>query len=318
MWKKTSIKENILEKLTTEKIKYLINILIDITYFNTNINNINVLKNQIKFKYNSCSLLINILYDSEKYTEIIINYIKDIYDFIYILCNFFNISKDISFLILITHYQWLINNSIEGDWYNLLMKKTKDINFPALIQNIFSINNSELYLNNIRMLIIFLMHQTQQDDPKTFYQYNKFIDDLQNIINFSVENNNINLLKEAYKALSILLKSEANCKLIIENKQYIKLLSMIINGFNTLSYCNCCLTKLVKNDENNIINENYQIYLNLFDILLSKTYINKIALKHALKIIRLTLFHFDEAITINRLLISIIYTNFKKSITFFH
>ena len=282
--KQSSIKEKILKNITTEKIKYLINIVIDKTYFNTNINDINVLKNQIKFKYNSCSLLINILYDTEKYTEIIVNYIKDIFDFIFILFNFYNISKDISFLILITHYQWLINNAVQDEWYNFLKKKNKDINLPVLIQNIFSINNPELYLNNIRMLIIFL---SQEDDPKTFYQYNIFIYELQNIINYSIENNNIHFLKEAYKALSILLKSEANCKLIIEDKKYIKLLSMIIKGFNTFSYCNCCLTKLIKNDENNIINDNYQIYINLFDIILNKTYVDKIVIKHALKIIRL-------------------------------
>ena len=282
--KTESIKEKVLKNLTTEKIKYLIYILNDKTYFNTNINDINVLKNQIKFKYNSCLLIINLLYDTNKYTELIIDYIKDIYNFIYVLFDFYNISKDISFLILITHYQWLINNAIQDDWYNLLLKKTKDINFPLLIQNIFTINNPELYLNNIRMLIIFL---TQQNDPKTFYQYNIFITDINNIINYSLKNNNSILIKDAYRALSILFKSEANCKLIIENKEYIKLLSMIVNGFNTFPSCNCCLSKLIKNDENNIINDNYQIYTNMFDIILNKSYIDKIVIKHALKIIRL-------------------------------
>ena len=123
--KESSIKEKILKNLTSEKIKYLINIIIDKTYFNTNINDINVYKNQIKFKYNSCSLLINILCDTEKYAEIIVNFIKEICYFIYFLFDFYNISKGISFLILITHYQWLIN---------ILKKKNLDINIPILVQ----------------------------------------------------------------------------------------------------------------------------------------------------------------------------------------
>ena len=282
--KKHLIEEKILKNLTPEKIKFLIKILIDTSQFNINLNNLAQLKNQIKFKYNACSLLINILYDTNKYNEIIIDKIKNIFDFIYLLFNYYNNTKEISFLILITNYQWLINNAMQEDSYKEIIKKNPKINFPDLIQNIFNINNSELYLNNIRMVIIYLY---EQKEPETFYQYNIFIKEIENIIYYCLQNNNINLLKESYKALSILLKSEANCKLIIENKEYIKLLSLIINGFNTFSYCNCCLSKLVKNDENNIINDNYQLYKTLFDIILNKTYIDKNVIKHALKIIRL-------------------------------
>ena len=282
--KKHLIEEKILKNLTPEKIKFLIKILIDTSQFNINLNNLAQLKNQIKFKYNACSLLINILYDTNKYNEIIIDKIKNIFDFIYLLFNYYNNTKEISFLILITNYQWLINNAMQEDSYKEIIKKNPKINFPDLIQNIFNINNSELYLNNIRMVIIYLY---EQKEPETFYQYNIFIKEIENIIYYCLQNNNINLLKESYKALSILLKSEANCKLIIENKEYIKLLSLIINGFNTFSYCNCCLSKLVKNDENNIINDNYQLYKTLFDIILNKTYIDKNVIKHALKIIQL-------------------------------
>ena len=279
-----SIEEKILKNLTPEKIKFLIKILIDTSQFNINLDNLSQLKNQIKFKYNVCSLLINILYDTNKYNETFIDKIQNIFDFIYLLFDYYNSTKEISFLILITNYQWLINNGMQEDSYKEIIKKNPKINFPDLIQNIFKINNSELYLNNIRMVIIYLY---EQKDPKTFYQYNIFIKEIENIIYYCLQNNIINLLKESYKALSILLKSEANCKLIIEEKKYIKLLSLIINGFNTFSYCNCCLSKLIKNDENNAINDNYQIYITLLDIILNKTYIDKDVIKHALKIIRL-------------------------------
>ena len=282
--KKHSIEEKILKNLTPEKINFLIKILIDTSQFNINLDNLTQLKNQIKFKYNACSLLINILYDTNKYNEIIIDKIKNIFDFIYLLFNYYNNTKEISFLILITNYQWLINNGMQEDSYEIIIKKNPTINFPQLIQNIFDINNSELYLNNIRMVIIYL---SEQKDPKTFYQYNIFIKEIENIIYYCLQNNNINLLKESYKALSLLLKSEGNCKLIIEDKKYIKLLSLIINGFNTFSYCNCCLSKLIKNDENNDINNNYQIHNLLLDIIINKTNIDKDVIKHALKILRL-------------------------------
>jgi hypothetical protein len=145
-------------------------------------------------------------------------------------------------------------------------------------------NNSELYLNNIRMLIIYLEHQS---DSKSFYQYHFFIKDLENIIYYSIQNNDIELLIESFRALKILFRSEANCKLLIENNQYIKLLSQIINGFTNIQYSYCCLTKLIKNDENNIINTNYQIHKTLLDIILNKIPSNKEVYQHSLKILRL-------------------------------
>jgi hypothetical protein len=93
---------------------------------------------------------------------------------------------------------------------------------------------------------------------------------------------------EAYKALSELFKSEANCKLVIENKQYIKLINNIIIGFNNqVTYCNCCLTKLIKNDSDNIINNNYQIHKTLMDIIFKKIPAGKDNIKHAIKMLRL-------------------------------
>ena len=281
--KPDKIKEKVLKNMNEEKINFLIKILVDTALFNTN-NNIPQIKNQIKFKYNACSLLINILYDTSKYNKIFIDKIIEIYNFINILIDVYNNTKENSFLTLITHYQWLINNGIQNDSYTQIIKKDPLINIPILIQKIFNINNSELYTNNIRMLSIYL---NELSEPKTFYQYNIFIKDIENIINYSLQNNNINLLNEAFGAIRLLLKSEANCKLLMENKQYIKLLSQIINGFNYISYCKCCLCKLVKNDENNLINNNYEIYKTLFNIILNNTYSDKDIIKHALKILRL-------------------------------
>ena len=83
------------------------------------------------------------------------------------------------------------------------------------------------------MLINFL---EQQEDKNTFYQYSLFIKDIENIIYYSLQNNKINLLNEGYFSLSLLLKSEAICKLIIGNKQYLKLLSLIIRSFNNNAF----------------------------------------------------------------------------------
>lgn len=278
------INEKLLKNLNKEKINFLIKILIEEIEYN-NKNNLDNIRNQIRFKYNACSLLINILHDTNKYDEIFIDKMYDIYNFIYKLINIYQNTSEISYLVLITHYQWLINNCFQNyDSYKKIMKKHLLINFPQLIQNIFSINNPELYLNNYRMLIIYL---EMQQDPKTFFQYHNFINDIQNIINYSIQINNIKLLIESFHVLKILLKSEANCKLIIENQQYIKLLTQIINGFNNILYCDCCLSRLVKNDENNLLNINYQLYKTLLDIILYKIPSKRDIIQHALKILRL-------------------------------
>ncbi len=284
--KKKDIEQKILKNLTNKKVTFLMDLLIDCSQFNiNNFSNIALIKNQIKFKYTACSLLINILFDTNEYNEIFINKIMDIYNFMTILINLYQNTNEISFIILLTHCQWLMNNGIQDDSYKTIIKKHSSINFPKLIQTIFNINNPELYINNIRMVKIYL---EQQNDTKTFYLYNNFIKDIENIINYCIQNNNVNLLNEAYCALNMLLKSDANCKLVLENKMYIKLLTQIVNGFNNIAYCNCCLCKLIKNDENNMINDNYQIYKIIFDIILNnKNISDKDAIKHALKILRL-------------------------------
>ena len=301
---KKTVQEKILNNLTNEKVNFLIKILIDTTLLSAN-NNITQLKNQIKFKYNACSLLINILYDTNKYDKIFVDKIKDIYNFINILIDLYNNTKEQSFLVLITHYQWYINNGIQ-DTYKKIIKKYPTINFPILIQKIFNINNSELYVNNIRMLSTYLK---QQLEPETFYQYNNFIKDIENILYYSLQNNNVNLLNEGYQILRLLLNSEANCKIIIENKQYIKLLSSIISGFNNISFCNCCLCKLIKNDDNNLINKNYEIYKTVYNIILNKKYSDKDAFKHSLKILRL-MFNKSNGYELINFIINNSYQNF--------
>jgi len=287
--KKKDINEIILKNLTEEKVKFLIDILIDSSQFNSignNTINLEQIKNAIKFKYTICSILINLLLDTEKFNHIFIEKMYPLYNFILILIQIYQKWNDVSFLVLITHYQWLINNIIEdNNNYIKITKKYSEINFPQLVQNIFDINNPEIYLNNIRMLIIFLQLQS---DTKTFFQYNTFIINLENIINISIQNNNIQIMLEAYKALSELFKSEANCKLVIENKQYIKLINSIVSGFNNqVSYCICCLTKLIKSDDDNILNDTYQIHKTLMDIIFKKISVGKDTIKHAIKMLRL-------------------------------
>ena len=53
------------------------------------------------------------------------------------------------------------------------------------------------------------------------------------------------------------------------------------------SFSNCCLCRLAKNDDNNIINDNFQLSKSLFDIILNRKFTDKIGIKHALKILRL-------------------------------
>ena len=289
--RKKDINEIILNCLTKEKINFLIDILTDSSQFNFNFtanNSINLekIKNKIKFKYTICSILINLLCDTEKFNEVFIDKLDSIYNFILILMQIYQNWNDISFLILITHYQWLINNLIQEDInYEKITKKYPNINFPQLIQNIFSINNSEIYLNNIRMLITVLY---EQKNKESFFQYNSFLLTLENIISISIENSNVQIMLEAYKTINILLKSEANCKLVIENKTYIKLINKIINGFNNnVTYCACCLTKLIKNDSDNILNDTYQLYKTLFEIIYKKIVAGKDHIRHAIKMLGL-------------------------------
>ena len=238
--------------------------------------------NKLKIILNSNK---NLLYDTDKLNEIFNSKIMSLYNFILTLIQIYQNWNDVSFLILITHYQWLLNNLILGDEnYPKIINQNPNINFPQLIQNIFSINNPELYLNNIRMLVVYLK---QQSNKETLFQYNSFILNLDNIISNSIEKNDISIILEAYEALNELFKSEANCKFVIENKQYINLITKIVNGFNNISYCNCCLTKLIKNDRDNIINDNYQIFKTLLDIIFKKIPAGKDTIKHSLKILRL-------------------------------
>ena len=282
--------EKILKSFSKEKLRFLINILVDSSQFNISNNNsidLNQIKENIKFKYTICSILINLLFDTDKYNQIFIEKIMDIYNFIIILIQIYQNWKDNSFLILISHYQWIINNLIQDDKddvYKKIIKKYPNINFPQLIQNIFLLDNIELYQNNIRMLIIYL---SLQEEAETFFQYNEFISNLENIISLSIQTNNVQIIIDAYKALKFLLSSEANCKLVLENKQYIKLISKIVSGYNSISLCDCCLTRLIKHDHNNIINDNYQIYKILLDIIFKKISSNKNTIKHSLKMLRL-------------------------------
>ena len=286
--RKKDINEIILNYLTKEKINFLIDILTDSSQFNFSSNNsvnLEQIKNNIKFKYTICSILINLLCDTEKFNEIFIDRLESIYNFILILIQIYQNWNDISFLILISHYQWLINNLIQdNDNYEKITKKYNNINFPQLIQNIFNINNSEIYLNNIRMLIIFLFAQSNKE---SFFLYNSFLLNLENIISISIENNNVEIILEAYEAINILFKSEANCKLVIENKSYIKLINKIIKGFNNnVTYCDCCLTKLIKSDNDNILNDTYQLYKTLIEIIFKKIPAGKENIRHALKMLR--------------------------------
>ena len=299
---KTELK-NILKNFTSEKIEFLINILIDSSQFNNSSNNIfqfEEIKNNIKFKYNICSILINLLYDTEEYNEIFIENIMSIYNFISILIKLYKTWNDISFLVLIIHYQWLINNLIiESNIYSEIIEKNPKINFPELIQDIFNLNKIELYLVNIRMLILFL---DNQENPQSFIQYKIFISILDKIITNCSDVSHIDILLASYKALNKLFKSEANCALVLEDKNYIKLINKIIQGFNSFTFCDCCLTKLIKNDKENVINETYQIHLMLIDIIFKKIPATKNIIKHALKIMRLIFYNKNGFNVINYLI----------------
>ena len=86
--RKKDINEIILNYLTKEKINFLIDILTDSSQFNFSSNNsvnLEQIKNNIKFKYTICSILINLLCDTEKFNEIFIDKLVSIYNFILIL-----------------------------------------------------------------------------------------------------------------------------------------------------------------------------------------------------------------------------------------
>ena len=230
-----------------------------------------------------------------------------IYNFILTLIQIYNNSNDNSFIILISEYQCLINNCIIPDYvYSKIVKIHPTINFPQLIQTIFKINHIDLYISNIRMLSSFLYNQTNDE---SFYQYNSFISDLENIIIIAINNNKIQILLEAYGALKILFRSEANCKYVIENGKFVKLINKIINGFNNISLCNCCLTRLIKGDSDNIINDNYQLHKTLIDIIFKKTVAGKDTIKHSLKMLRL-IFNNKNGYNIINSIINIYSNNF--------
>ena len=302
--------DEILKNLSNEKVKFLIDILVDSSQFNNlnnNSNNFEQIKNFIKFKYTICSILINLLYDTEKYNDIFIEKMMLIYNFILTLIQIYNKWNDNSFIILISEYQCLINNCIILDYvYSKILKNHPTINFPQLIQVIFKINHIELYISNIRMLIHFLNNQS---NVESFFQYNSFISDLENIILVAINNNKIQILLEAYNALKILFKSAANCKYVIENGKFVKLIDKIINGFNNISLCNCCLTRLIKGDNDNIINDNYQLHKTLIDIIFKKIVAGKDTIKHSLKMLRL-IFNNKNGYNIINILINTYSNNF--------
>lgn len=304
------IEGKIINNMNNDKVNFILNILLDNTYLNINNinNNIELVKIQIKYKYTVCSILINLLYDTEKYNSLFIDKFLVIYKYIFTLIDIYNSVKDISIIALITHYQWLINNLIQDKKIYDCLSLKYQINFLLLIQRIFNLNHYELYLNNIRCLYIFLTHQ---NDTSIYFQYKIFIIDIQKIIFDCIANKNILVLNESYKLLNEFLKSEGICKLLIEDKIYIKLLSYIINGFNNISYCNCCLSKLVKNDDDNLINNNYKIHNKLIDIIMQKTHSDKNVIKHTIKILRLIMNN-NNGYNILLYVINNIYVNFFK------
>lgn len=249
---KELIQSKIINKISVEKINLLINLIIFLD------NNVGTFSEDIlKIKYHSICILINVLVDTDKFNQIFIEKAEIIINSILNLIHKVNQSNK---NVLIYHLQWLFSNMIESKkMFYSINQKCNIINF---LKEVFHYNSKqENYLDNIATLWIlqFCLHHL---DKNSIDFYLIFINNIQNLVEISVEHLNFELLIECFNCL-IEYSKNTQCLNIILNpnsNNKINLLQSILSNANVIPEANELLNIMIVNDNKNYILSSYDIF----------------------------------------------------------
>ena len=274
----------ILENISNEKINFFFNIL-----FDENINNLTI-EEFLKFKYEILIILIDLNVDSEDFNEIFIKNTQNIFNFIIKIINFNNINNENNpYLIILYHLIWLFSNIISDDEIFNIIIKNENIKIPFLIKNIFDLKILKILNPTFELFFNFL----ERIEDENFIIENKFfIEYFSNIIQFCLNEFQIDLLFVIFKTLKLFLKKKEICDFILFNFHKFKnLIEIILNCYKLYDKSKCCLKNLLKNDNNFFLINQYEKII-FYDFVLN--YIsndnnynknNLKIIKHAIKIL---------------------------------
>ena len=267
------IKKEMLENLNDDKVIFIFEILND-----TNFNN----KDIFKYKYECCTILINLIIDTNKYNNIYIQYTESIYNFIlYLSTKLENENNEIELILF--HLIWLFSNIIENKKMFDEIHQNERIKIPFLIQHLFSLNKTKIYSPTLWILSYFLYNI-----PINLYiQYKIFINTLKQILEFSIKNSNIELMNYVLSCLTLFFKSEEICDEVYNNN--IEIIEIIINLYPSSKYSQKAFIKLIKNDIYHKLCNNFKVFQNIIlPNLPQEDFINfdKILLKNNIKLLK--------------------------------
>ena len=270
----SKIKKEMLDNLNEDKVKLIFQILID-----TNDNN----KDKLKFKYECCCILINLIIDSNKYNNIYIQFCESIYNFILNLSKKIENEKNNEIELILFHFIWLFSNIIENKKMFDEIHQNERIKTPFLIQHLFSLNNSTIYSPTLWTLSYFLNNIS----INLYIQYKIFINALSQILKFSIKNSNIELMNYVLSCLTFFFKSEEICDEVYNNN--IEIIEIIINLYPSSKYSQKAFIKLIKNDIYLKLSNNYKVFQNIILPNLPQGDFNnldKILLKNNIKLLK--------------------------------
>ena len=227
------IKKEMLDNLNEDKVKFL--------FLKYLMIQIIIIKIYLKFKYECCCILINLIIDSNKYNNIYIQFCESIYNFILNLSKKIENEKNEIELILF-HFIWLFSNIIENKKMFDEIHQNERIKIPFLIQHLFSLNKTKIYSPTLWILSYFLNNIS----INLYIQYKIFINALSQILKFSIKNSNIELMNYVLSCLTFFFKSEEICDEVYNNN--IEIIEIIINLYPSSKYSQKAFIKLIKND----------------------------------------------------------------------
>ena len=269
------IKNEILDNLNEEKVNFIFQILLDLNNNNEEI---------LKFKYECCSILINLLVDTKDYNNLFIKYSEQIYNFILLLSKQLeNEKSNNSELIILFHLIWLFSNSIENSEMFKEIHKNEKIKIPFLIQYLFSLKIFKIYSPVIWILTYFL----RNINIDFYIQYKVFLNTLTEILNYSIQNTDIELMNYIFYCFSVFFNSKEICQEILNVDS--KVIKIIITFYPSSKYSQKAIIKLVKNDLKREFCNNYNIFSNI--ILMNLPHQNQInfdniLLKNTIKVLK--------------------------------
>ena len=242
----------ILENISQEKIDFFFKIL-----FDENINNLTI-EEFLKFKYEILIILINLNVDSEDFNENFIKNSQNIFNFIIKITKINNINENNPYLIILYHSIWLFANVINDDEIFEIVFKNENIKIPFLIKNIFDSKIFPVFKPTFELFFTFL--QKIENFNENFIIENKFfLEYFYQIIQFSLNEFQINLLSIIFQTLNFFLKKKEIVDFILLNFTNFKnLIETIFNCYKIYHKSQCCLIKILKRDENFFLFNQYE------------------------------------------------------------